>query len=462
MTSRSPPPAIRPLHEPEARSPYQWAVFHIRLRRFETARSWLMRVSQESPDYQAARFLLGRVLLQLNDPHTSVRIFQALIGHSPETETYRLALCMALLKTGDAEAALQACYDLVRVRPECWKAWNSIADITPDEAARLDALQSSLDILSQLCAIPSPSQSLLRACFEAQLNLRQADRALDFARTRYEQFQDPCLAHDLCDRAAYFGGRFALAFHDKIRSLLTLRPKHVCHGQTDRQRLSEGQAGPAIHRICTLLRQAGLVPVPLAGTLLGLYRDRRLLKTDRDVDIGILGLDTTDTDMVDIVRKAPELLLNRYARPGDRYLPLTVNGTSIDLFRMDPCGKDLVFGFSNQPGDIEWRLSKPASHPAEASGLARLSPADAGIWVRQLYGPGWKVPDPYFSSVVHSPALWNTSPHVRAYYAVHRARMALRQGQVRKARAILDRSPIPVPLSGCECPQLWSEPDADI
>ena len=183
MTSRSPPPAIRPLHEPEARSPYQWAVFHIRLRRFETARSWLMRVSQESPDYQAARFLLGRVLLQLNDPHTSVRIFQALIGHSPETETYRLALCMALLKTGDAEAALQACYDLVRVRPECWKAWNSIADITPDEAARLDALQSSLDILSQLCAIPSPSQSLLRACFEAQLNLRQADRALDFART---------------------------------------------------------------------------------------------------------------------------------------------------------------------------------------------------------------------------------------------------------------------------------------
>ncbi|KCZ60683.1 tetratricopeptide repeat protein [Hyphomonas atlantica] len=420
-----------------------------------TCAQTLHRLLEIFPDHVPARRLSGHACLRLGKPDRAAAAYRRVLDHQPHCEDSRLGLGHALLRLGQTGQALAIYRDLVRHHPDSWRGYMSIADATPDEAERLNALSASADLLTRIHA-EVPSRQILFACVNARINLREAGRALgELRETGADLTGDPGLSN-LASRAAYFAGDFASAFQYKVRALTGLTPKKCLSAEAQSPCLPPNAlslARPLIDR----LRAAGLILVPLAGTLLGAIRTQGLIETDRDIDLGILRPEGCHADMVDIVRTAPGLCLNRHARPGDRYLPVDVAGVSVDLFRLDRDNDHFCFGFSDRPGDVQWRLPAFAPLEEDAQGLARLDRDCAHACLRALYGPGWRVPDPYFSSATQSPALYGTDLHVRAYYAAHRARNALLLGQSAKAWHLICSSPLPIPLSRSRFETIWGK-----
>ena len=105
-----------------------------------------------------------------------------------------------------------------------------------------------------------------------------------------------------------------------------------------------------------------------------------------------------------------------------------------------------------------WRALPPG--PPDEFGLARLPPAQAARYLAEVYGPSWTIPDPVFASAIASPALYQVSPHARAYYCAHRARQCLLQQDQAKALALLAHAPVAIPLETAADPDLWTHPSA--
>lgn len=410
------------------------------------------------PGHMPSRLLLGRVLLHLAQADEALTVFTFVLRKKPHCESALLGQSIAYARLGRRDEALETVRHLVRIAPDSWRGFNSLADLTPIEGERLEALAASQAILSRkLCSDRNPG--LIEAAAKAWITLRRPDLAGCLLDARSGEIPDAATAHDLRARAAYFAGDYASAFASKVKSLHALTPDHI-PAVPIQMKLETGRAENALKSLTFLLRESGLIPVPMAGTLLGLYRNGRLLDQDRDVDIGLIPSPGCRADPVDLVREHPGLLLERHARRGDRYLPVLWDGISIDLFRLDRAGEYFSFGFSDRPGDVQWRIPVFQSGPEDERGLSSLSPDTASACLRALYGPAWRVPDPYFASVVQSPALWNVALHVRAYYAAHRARAALLQADPVKARALLARAPLPIPLDQARHPDLWTAGDA--
>jgi hypothetical protein len=197
----------------------------------------------------------------------------------------------------------------------------------------------------------------------------------------------------------------------------------------------------ALLKLCSLLEAGGFQPFLVAGTLLGLVRSGRLLAHDRDIDIGLLRSDTGDNDVVDYIRTHPDLMLPRAARPGDRYVGLTVDRIAADIFVFDQTSIGMVCGFSDLPGDIQWRHTPFRLRNTHLGGHNFRIPDPAETYLSECYGHRWHVPDPGFASALSSPALHNTSPHAIAYLALARARTCLLAGNSEKAAALLQQIP---------------------
>ena len=182
----------------------------------------------------------------------------------------------------------------------------------------------------------------------------------------------------------------------------------------------------ALLKLCSLLETGGFRPFLVAGTLLGLVRSGSLLAHDRDIDIGL-----------------------HSARPGDRYVGLTVNGIAADIFVFDQTPSGMVCGFSNLPGDIQWRHTPFQLHNTRLARGMFCIPTPTETYLSECYGPGWRKPDPDFASAISSPALHNTSPYAIAYLALARARTCLLAGNATKAAALLQQLPrIDLPQPG--------------
>jgi tetratricopeptide (TPR) repeat protein len=414
----------------------------------------LRQILEVDPDFLPARRLLGRACLHLGQPENAAGEFMRVLGEQPECPVALLGLGHAHFQQRDRQSALAIYRKLVVLHTQACQGYASIADITPDESERLAALSACADCLTRQCAYIS-SYRQFSASINALINSRQARRALAHLQESEAHHAGHTGFHDLMARAAYFSGEYETGFLHKIQALLALRPENTPSGPSGQGRLP-GHALRSLPPITASLRAAGLIPVAIGGTLLGLVRNKGLLAYDRDVDIGIIVPPGQSADPVDIVRAHPDLCLNRHARPGDRYLPILQDGIGIDLFRLDPDGEDFLFGFSDRAGDVQWRIPRFQPEGEDVYGLAILRRDDATACLRALYGPGWRVPDPLFTSAVQSPALHEVHLHVRAYYAAHRARNALLTGHPDKAWHLIKSSPLPIPFGASRFQAIWT------
>jgi len=407
------------------------------------------------PDHTLARYALGAAQLRAGCPAAALTSFDRLLESKPHHEGAALGRGLALQALGDRETALNVFRTLTASNPLSWRAWNSVADLTPDEAERTVAINAAAEALACLCQDTDRPRWRLDAAAEALMAARRPGDAAALFSGRAGRVSGAPIASLQLARALYRDGRFAEAYTEACRLLGALpepaaagRQPHIFH---------PGAATRALIDILDILSEAGITAFLAAGTLLGFHRNAGPLAHDRDLDIGVIREASGGPDIAGVLRTRAALFLPRTARPGDRYFGIRHRGVAIDIFVHDADQRHVTFGVSDRPGDIQWRLPAFGLAQAGYGGRTWTVPAQVEGYLAALYGARWRTPDHIFASAVSSPALFGTGDHVRAYYAVMRARAALLAGDRRKAAGLLRQSPLPLP---CSSPSIVLPPRA--
>ncbi len=396
------------------------------------------------PEDRKARRALAATLCRAGTPEAALAEYARLLAADPEDVSALLGKAHALYRTGDRAGALDAFRRIISIDPLAWKAWGSIADITPDEDERVHAVEGAADALTVLCTQDPAGPRRLAAAAGAWMDARQPGRAVRLlGRLNAPCLSDPGLLRHLA-RGHYHKGDFAGAFRLALR-LLTMTQGEPAH------RAAPGAFQPAraisvLIELREILAAAGVRSFLTAGTLLGSYRCGGPLPHDRDIDIGILRDGNGGPDIAGILRSRKDILLPRISRPGDRYFGITHRGIAADIFLYDRFEGHLQCGFSHLPGDIAWRFSPFSLTETDYGGQRWTIPDAPERYLAETYGPGWQIPDTGFASAVSSPALWQADPHARAFYAAIRAARALAAGDIPKAESLASQSPVPFSL----------------
>lgn len=403
----------------------------------------LRSLAQAHPQDRVILLSYATALLRTGTTGEALELFDTLLETDPQDTHALMGRGLCLHGTGDRAAALDTFRNLVATDPLSWRAWQSIADITPHEDERVHAIEGAADALLVLSQSGDAPQTLSGSLITALLEARMPARALQVLSARPAATPEDASLLRLRARSLYQAGKFEAAFAEATRLLraVPVQPRP----QKPSPPFNPNLAIRVLTELQDLLTAAGAHCFLAAGTLLGFHRSGGPLPHDRDIDIGVLYEPGDGPDIAGILRSAPGFLLPRIARPGDRYFGLMHRGVAVDIFVHDRQDPHFVFGFSHIPGDIQWRVSGFGLRTASYGGHTWRIPADPERYLAELYGPAWQIPDPGFASVVSSPALHDTSPYARAFYAAMRAARAVSAGDRQKATALMARSPVPLP-----------------
>lgn len=161
------------------------------------------------------------------------------------------------------------------------------------------------------------------------------------------------------------------------------------------------------------------------GTLLGIYRDGDLMKHDKDLDVGLfdgvnrekINLILAKSDIFEI--KDSELQTSETKRYHLTVKHLKTNAL-IDLFFFVPDGEFLLSGFDKPHYPLLWRFSKFELSTIKYRNHSFQIPEDPERFFSEIYGPGWRIPDPYFDSVLSGHNLVKSSRLISLSYGLFR------------------------------------------
>ena len=427
--------------------------------RSEAALPPLLAANRLRPGHAPVQQSLGAAFLRTGAPDLALAWFDQLLSLNPVDGRALHGRGLALHALMDRPAALAAFRQSVDCHPDAWQSWGSLADITPDEDERIGAIQCAADALLRLCGSGQNRPRNFADCAKALLDARRGPEAVALIRRNAAKFEDAGAVHDQLARAFYETGNYRAALKSK-QSALSLG-QHDFSASPSPPAFSPVAAARALCGIAEILDAAGLRYFLAAGTLLGVHRSGAPLVHDRDIDVGVLADGGDGPDLARVIREHPDLLLDRRARPGDRYFALTFQAIAVDIFLYEPCDGGLQCGLGRLSGDVAWRFTSFDVRTAGFQGRQWPIPDDPERYLTETYGPRWRTPDTGFASVLSSPALFEVDPYVRAYYALSRAHTCRLTGDPAKARALLRQSPVHVDLPGQYEPFPSTDNDAE-
>lgn len=428
-----------PARERHLRRSLEW----LRKGRADLALPLLRRLQTAHPGDLAIKLTLATALLRTGETAHALAAFDTVLTACPIHTGALQGRGLCLHAAGDVPGALDAFRRAVASDPHAWRAWRSIADITPHEDERIHAIEGAADALRVTCQREEIPPAQLSDLATALIEARAPATAVQVLSAHPSaQGDDPALLRARA-RSLYHAGDHAAAFTQAARLF-----RHLAAAPpsgTSAPPFTPARATDVLIEIRSLLANAGVESFLIAGTLLGFHRNGGPLPHDRDIDLGVFRTGDGGPDIAGILRAAPGILLPRIARPGDRYFGLMHKGVAIDIFVHERSGSHILAGVSHTPGDLQWRFSDFGLAPVCYAGQTWTIPSDPGRYLAESYGPAWRSPDTGFTSAVSSPALHNTSPQVRGYYAVMRAIRALVTGDSAKSAALIAASPVPLP-----------------
>ncbi|MBA4339622.1 MAG: hypothetical protein C0421_12320 [Hyphomonas sp.] len=419
------------------------AIRSIRAGEARAALAPLLEILALSPRNDKARYALAAAQLKSGNPAAALAEFETLLDQAPAHDGAAYGRGLALVALGERRAALSVFRHLTKPGPVASRAWASIADITPHEADRQQALHAAADMLTRHCEISGAVEDR-RAAAEALLAARRPQEAGALLMSCRGPVSGAPMPDRLLARAWYHQGCFEAAFIEASRLLASTCADPAV--SNPRPAFLPEKAVSVLVEILEVLAEAGVTAFLAAGTLLGFRRSHGPLAHDRDIDIGVIRNPDGGPDIAAILRTHDSILLPRITRPGDRYFGLQHRGVGVDIFLHDTAGQHLTCGFSDTNGDIQWRFTGFAIDHAVLGGRRWPVPGMPERYLAETYGPGWLVPDREFASAVSSPALYRTDAHARGYYAALRARAALIDGDIDKAGAVIRQSPVALPV----------------
>lgn len=159
----------------------------------------------------------------------------------------------------------------------------------------------------------------------------------------------------------------------------------------------------AAHVVLDVLESRGLEGFLAYGTLLGAVREGQLIGHDNDVDLGYVSARTQPVDVVlESIRLERALVragmhVERYSGAGLKVFVEDAVGVrrGLDIFGGFWHGDRLAFlGEIYTPFEREWITPRST---VTLAGHQFPAPAAPERLLEQMYGPGWKVPDPTFA-----------------------------------------------------------------
>jgi len=165
------------------------------------------------------------------------------------------------------------------------------------------------------------------------------------------------------------------------------------------------------------------------GTLLGIYRDGEVLPHDKDLDVG-LSWDFPRERLLKVLTSTGNYWIDpksvKGIEGGDSQNLFNMGvierstGISIDFFFFKPEGSHLLSGFHHLPHPLIWRFTQFEPQKIDYKGKQFKTPGDPEIYLTDIYGPNWRIPDPDFDSLVSGFNLEPKSKDVSRAYGYSR------------------------------------------
>ncbi len=148
------------------------------------------------------------------------------------------------------------------------------------------------------------------------------------------------------------------------------------------------------------------VPFFLAfGTLLGLVRDGSLLPFDKDLDIGV-PWNVPRKKLVTTMKRfgfyplVPDLKVSDEDEVFNYALVYKKTEIALDFFFFKEEDNTYITGVDSKPVKLKWIFPHFNLQKAKWFDREWLVPSPPEIFFESIYGKNWRVPDPYFDSVV--------------------------------------------------------------
>lgn len=333
------------------------------------------------PDYAPGHACRGNALRELNRYKEAAESFRRALALEPKAHFIYSSLAQMQADEGRPERALDGYNRALAIAPEdvsalCGRA--SILVKLGDEAAGLADIDMAL-----LKSPDSPRVRIASAGLHRQVG--QLERAVEDAR----------LAID----------RIWRGYQSLRTDPASLQDKSPAPMRVD-------NAGDALIDLHAFL-SAQAVPYFIAyGTLLGIYRDGDLLPFDKDMDIG-LPWHLDRKALIRMFEASTDFQLHKHSKDKpdeDLEWHFAVvhkqKNIAIDLFFFKPeADGNLLSGFHHRPVPLVWRFTPIETGSISYRGVDLPAPADPERFLADIYGPEWRVPDPYFDSVVSGRSL---------------------------------------------------------
>jgi tetratricopeptide (TPR) repeat protein len=173
-----------------------------------------------------------------------------------------------------------------------------------------------------------------------------------------------------------------------------------------------------------ILAQSGVHAFPIAGTLLGLIREGKLLSFDKDLDFGLPYPEMNQASQC-LIENSWVKLPNQTNMLNPRSFMHVKTGMVLDLcgfFKEEPSNK-IIGGFWHK--HVSWDEQRLTEFPSNFS-LKKKQTAIGSIWelahpeewLEALYG-NWKIPDPDFDTVCFANNLRSYSLMVQTFAMQH-------------------------------------------
>ena len=179
---------------------------------------------------------------------------------------------------------------------------------------------------------------------------------------------------------------------------------------------------------------------PCSGSLLGLYRDGKLMDYDKDTDIGIIVNNNDDViNIINIISTNEKFYCTKIAECdlSKNILNIGVsdkkNGMVTDIFLHYKKDNFLYTGLNTKLCDFFWKHSEFTTIKANLNNKEYYVPSNTKLYLTELYGKNWNEHISIWDSLLNCPNIPQSSQLAVFYFGSIRMHEAFRQKKYAKA-----------------------------
>lgn len=341
---------------------------------------------------------LGLARAIQGDFHGAAGLFARAIVQRPRYVSAYYNLALALQVDGEADKAAAVYQRVIALEPGHAPAWNNLGILHHgkgelDEAR--DAYQRALAANPEVETTRANLASIFRSLGDPARAKALFEEALE------HDPRDP-LAHYILAQLDYIQGDVGHAIEKLAVALdeLIARRGWLAHAAAGSRWILHypiEEYREALATAVELTSAAGIEVCLLCGTLLGAIRDGDFMAHDKDID---LGMDASVTPAMLDAALSKDPRFRRYAGlEDDNVLPCYFfKRIPIDFFRLYREAGELWYGLRWRGHLVQWRHSDFALRDFTFLGVQTRVPEDSERHLREVFGEGWRTPDPYFAA----------------------------------------------------------------